>query len=822
MRLTFLDALGHRRTSAARRRLLHGCAIVVAALLAAHQPGLLTQGPAQAVAATGAAPSTSIDLGTQITSWLKSYGPWGSFWVVVAGILLFVLYNASNFDAIKGWLRPKSRTINPPTSASIGPGANSGVAVSGNIHGITNSGSMSISGNQSVITAGPGSRVKCIAGDKVAGDNIVGDKVAGDKVAGDKNVYVHQPPKPNPQLPKFHTPHNLPYPNTDPSRIVGRSVQHEQLRELISPEGSRVLLTGMGGVGKSELALQVARGALNQFPGGVVLLDGRQGFEAMATEVIGFVRRTFADLLPIEGSLEELLGLCWTLWPTASSPSEPVLLLLDDLPGNADGKMSEDRLCNGLPPRFRRLITRREVAAPGVISINLEVLKRHDALRLLILQAGAQGDNRINSESQAADALCQAVGDLPLALVLLGARLHKQRDLGIANLLADLQAMGAKAKALSHAHPELGARLGVVETLMISWDPLTEPAKQLSILLALMAPAVIPWDLVEACRREDQELVEGSAFGDAQAELVEAQLLQRVGDKRYLLHPLVRNFLALNAMGTEGLCEKANKQLANSVVVILKIHITKITLSLDQQAANEICHPREFAPHVQFIAQSCDSFFKDQGIDEIKLLTSYGLKSKSSFVKSSTISFLSSTCILAEFKISLKGLILSGIILKGLDLKNVNFSECSLNGSSFYGCYFDFTDFSDTDLRWAKFFGCSLVSTNFTRANLIGSSLAACDISNANFLSAKLVLPSNSTTQDFAMHLSQEEIQILDAVANEVRENVTEIYASLIANGNPPGSNTISIAQLIFVSNLLSDYDSSTINKLRKEGILRI
>jgi tetratricopeptide (TPR) repeat protein len=420
---------------------------------------------------------------------------------------------------------------------------------------------------------------------------------------------IPPPPKPNPQLPQSHTPHNLPDRNTDPSRFVGRNLQREQLLELISPAGSRVFLTGMGGVGKSELALQVARSALVQFPGGVVQLDGRQGFEAMATELIGFVRRSFADLLPKEGSPEELLGLCWNRWPAAANPPEPVLLVLDDLPGSAEGQSSEDRLCQGLPPRFRRLITRREAASAGVASINLEVLQRPDALRLLRLQAGAQGEQRIDSQSEAADALCQAVGDLPLALVLLGARLHKQRDLGVAVLLADLQAKGAEARALSQAHPELGARLGVVESLLISWEPLSEPAKQLAILLAAMAAAVIPWDLVEACRREDQELVEGSAFGDAQAELVEAQLLQRVGDNRYQLHPLVRQFLALQAQAMEPLQEQWRRMLAQAVAALCREKFLQ-TMPLALQAEVE-----PYVAHIEWVAEHYSDALTDDDLD---------------------------------------------------------------------------------------------------------------------------------------------------------------------------------------------------------------
>ena len=601
VRRSFLDALGHRRSSAARRRLLQGLALVVAAMVAAHQPGLQAQGPAEAVAAAVTAPAPAPALATdsevwaQFSSWLVSHGAWGKYLVLALVIVWAFVANAQNFTAIGSWfpqlwrwLRPKSNEISPPSPVPISSGTNVGVLVSGTAQGITNSGSISVGGNQTVIAAGPGSPVESIA--------------------GDKHVHHYPPPKPNPQLPQSHTPHNLPDRNTDPSRFVGRNVQRATLLELISPVGSRVFLTGMGGVGKSELALQVARSALVQFSGGVVQLDGRQGFEAMATELIGFVRRSFADLLPKEGSPEELLGLCWNRWPARANPPEPVLLVLDDLPGSAGGQSSEDRLCQGLPSRFRRLITRREAVSAGVASINLEVLQRPDALRLLRLQAGAQGEQRIGSQSEAADALCQAVGDLPLALVLLGARLHNQRDLGVAALLADLQAKGAEARALSQAHPELGARFGVVESLLISWEPLSEPAKDLAILLAAMAAAVIPWDLVEACRREDQELVEGSAFGDAQAELVEAQLLQRVGDNRYQLHPLVRQFLALQAKAMAPLQEQWRRMLAQAVAALCREKFLQ-TMPLALQAEVE-----PYVAHIEWVAEHYSDALTDDDL----------------------------------------------------------------------------------------------------------------------------------------------------------------------------------------------------------------
>jgi hypothetical protein len=99
----------------------------------------------------------------------------------------------------------------------------------------------------------------------------------------------------------------------------------------------------------------------------------------------------------------------------------------------------------------------------------------------LALQAGERGKGRVEAEESDADELCAEVGDLPLALVLLGARLSGRPDLRLSQLLEDLRAKGAEAKALQQAHPELGAPRGVVEALLISWEPLSDAAKSLGL-----------------------------------------------------------------------------------------------------------------------------------------------------------------------------------------------------------------------------------------------------------------------------------------------------------------------------------------------------
>ena len=419
---------------------------------------------------------------------------------------------------------------------------------------------------------------------------------------------ILQPPKPKPTLPA-ETPHNLPERTTSAERFVGRSQELEQLKSLLAPEGSRAYLTGMGGVGKSELAIQHAYGSFALYRGGIVRLDARQGLNAMALQVVTFCRGVFPDLtLPEDKSPTDLLPLCWSQWPASANPPEPVLLILDDQRGDKGGYEAERKLLEGLPPRFRRLITQRETAPTNAQAMELPLLEREASLELLALQAGEGGTVRLKAEEQAADGLCSEVGDLPLALVLLGARLAERPDLRLEQLLADLQAKGAAAKALQQAHPELGAKLGVVEALLISWEPLTDPAKSLLLLLSVMAPAVIPWELVEACRLPELEVEEGSAFGDQQAELLRAQFLERSGPGLYQLHPLVRQFLRLQSQRQLELVARWRKQLAAAVAGVCRERIPQ-TLTLEQVQALEA-----FLPHIQLVAEQLAEELEDENL----------------------------------------------------------------------------------------------------------------------------------------------------------------------------------------------------------------
>jgi tetratricopeptide (TPR) repeat protein len=518
---------------------------------------LLPHLQAGGAASSPAPPPAPFDPWALATGWLKPHGAIGLFALGGLAFAGYALSQAQNWEAL---LRLIGRGRKPPDPPP---------APRNETHG----------SNSPVITGGTF---------RVGGDQFIGGE-----------HHTHLPPPPKPELPKTHTPHNLPDRSTSSDRFVGRATELQSLAELLAPEGSKAYLTGMGGVGKSELALQHAFNALEHYSGGIVLLDARQGLTAMASQLVSFVRSRFPEVsLPDDISPIELLPLCWSQWPAGANPPEPVLLILDDQRGDAQGYAAEQQLLAGLPPRFRRLLTQREPAPTGAKAIDLPLLRREASLELLALQAGDVGPERLQAEPQGADSLCEEVGDLPLALVLLGARLAERPDLRLSQLLDDLRAKGAEAKALQQAHPELGARRGVVEALLISWEPLSPATKSLGLLLSAMAPAVIPWELVEACRLPEQEVEEGSAFGEQQSELTRAQLLERLGEGMYRLHPLVRQFIRLQGRDQEEHVVRWRRQLAAVVAQLCRERIPH-TLTRAQVEALEpvLPHIRQVAEH---------------------------------------------------------------------------------------------------------------------------------------------------------------------------------------------------------------------------------
>ena len=287
----------------------------------------------------------------------------------------------------------------------------------------------------------------------------------------------------------------------------------------------------MGGVGKTELALQYALQSLTgkQYPGGICWLNART--LDLGTQIVNFARTFLKLQLPDGLELPHQVAHCWQYW----LPGD-VLVVLDDVTKYEDVKPF-------LPPtdphpRFKVLMTTRLQLSKPIKRLDLPMLTPKAALDML---RSYIEDERVNNQLKVAEKLCQWLGFLPLGLELVGRYLERKPDLSLEEMLARLEAKRLEQLALKKPKSEatMTAQLGVRDAFELSWQELDEPAQQLGLCLSLFAVAPIPWQLVEKCLPDidSEELEEIRDYG-----LVNLNLVMAKGEKTYQLHELIRAF----------------------------------------------------------------------------------------------------------------------------------------------------------------------------------------------------------------------------------------------------------------------------------------
>lgn len=348
------------------------------------------------------------------------------------------------------------------------------------------------------------------------------------------------------ELQKSLEPEGIPQniPRSGVAKFVGREDElvtlHEQLErgDLVAISA----IAGMGGVGKTELAIQYADQYQQEYQGGVCWVFARD--RNMGTEIVSFARSQMRLNIP-EGleKVDEQVSYCWRNWRKGN-----VLVVLDDVVNYA---MVEPYL----PPknaRFKVLMTTRLKFGSPIKLLPLKVLSLDDSLELLI---SIIGEERVEQEKEIASTLCTWLEYLPLGLELVGRYLADQKEMTFATLLFRLQEKAKKNKALKHRSLDVEevtltstAKLGVEAAFDLSWELLDQNSQHLGKLLSLFAPAPIPWEL--AVKVEKQYLTMYPENGEfdideieaARAKLLRFHLFQSIDRETYRLHSLIREF----------------------------------------------------------------------------------------------------------------------------------------------------------------------------------------------------------------------------------------------------------------------------------------
>jgi len=356
---------------------------------------------------------------------------------------------------------------------------------------------------------------------------------------------------------------NLPVQRTG---FVGREKEIAAVKELLQRQDIRlVTITGPGGIGKTRLAVQVASGLVERFPGGTYFVP------LSALSDSGLIASTIVQTLGIReaGGQSALEILKRNLQDSARAP---ILLLLDNFEHLVQAAPTVSDLLASCP-NLRIMVTSRAalhvygehefpvppLALPDSRSKpSVEVLSRCPAVALFVQRAlAAKPDFALTPENAPVVAeICARLDGLPLAIELAAARVKVlSPPLMLTRLASRLQLLTGGARDLPRRQQTLRAAIDW------SYDLLSPAEQKLFRRLSVF---------VGGCNLEGVEAVCDTKVDldldllDGMASMVDKSLVQQVepakGESRFVMLDTMREYALekLDASGELPLTKRAH------------------------------------------------------------------------------------------------------------------------------------------------------------------------------------------------------------------------------------------------------------------------
>ncbi len=397
-------------------------------------------------------------------------------------------------------------------------------------------------------------------------------------------------------------------------------------------------LTGMGGIGKSELALQYAQQEWRKqtYRGGICWLNVADSDPGLS--ILSFAQIHLGLTLPEEGELVERVRYVWQGW--LKNEQDQSLIIFDDV-----RELSQIR--DYLPPqnnRFRVIITtRNQQIARNFSLIDVKVLSPEKALELLTIFI----PQAVANDPETAQELCAWLGYLPLPIELVG-QYGKYMKSSLAEILEQLKMQRLGDESLQVPQNALmTAQRGVAAAFELSWTQLSASSQLAGQLISLFAESAIPQDLILALFEvgspqpplkrgaiEEESLQRGAIerffptffkwFSKPKIEpipelnlpiatkadlrhLVNLNLLKDLGESNYELHTLIRHYLRDKLEASEI------KETAKKAYCVVMVNVAK---NIDQTLTLEdVARIDPLIDHLKIAAEELNQWLEDEDLD---------------------------------------------------------------------------------------------------------------------------------------------------------------------------------------------------------------